>query len=295
MNKTLLAEATSAATATETPGLWEAVLITPGQGSSGFYEASVLEKYGPVAFRAGAKSFVTHNRLENGEPDPFQMWGYLAEDARWEEGRGLVGKIQVLESWRDKVEEVAPHTALSVYVAGEVDDDGNIVELFEDVMNGVDMVVYPGRPGSALVQKMYEAAIASASGTASAEADNEMKEHELDEIKELLEGIRDELSAQAEKISGLQESVDGLVALSESNSEAAEVVEEAGVLAKALVEAELPEKAVERVIEAVKGGKVASDAIASEKAYVDELRENLNEGHAAGSGGNGGFSLKELK
>lgn len=158
----LLEESTAVPVATGTPGLWRATLITPGSGSSGNWLEETIKRDGPHALKKGAKCFVTHNRTENGEPDPFRMWGVLAEDSRYEEGTGLVADIQVLPSWKDRVEEVAPHTALSVYLMGESDDKGNITAILEDVQNGVDMVAYPGRPGSALVEKLYESAIRSA-------------------------------------------------------------------------------------------------------------------------------------
>ncbi len=157
MTKRLLSESTAVPTKAGN-GRWKSVLITPGQGSSGFYSEDVLREFGPIALRKGAKSFVTHNRTENGEPDPFAMWGFLAEDSYYEEGVGLVGVIEVLPSWRDKVEEVAPHVALSVYVSGEADENGNVTKFVEDVQNGVDMVSYPGRPGSSLVEQMVESA-----------------------------------------------------------------------------------------------------------------------------------------
>lgn len=155
-------ESTSIPVATSKPGRWSATFVTPGQGSSGFWSEDVIKRDGPHALKKGSRCFVTHNRLENGEPDPFSMWGFLAEDARYEEGVGLVGEIEVLPSWRDRVEEVAPHTALSVYVLGDADDDGNITSIMEDQMNGVDLVVFPGRENSGLVEKLYEAAKAGA-------------------------------------------------------------------------------------------------------------------------------------
>lgn len=166
MTHKLLSEATAAPTSTER-GLWRATLITPGRGSSGNWEEETIRRDGPHVLKAGARCFVTHNREENGEPNPFMMWGVLASDSFYDENAnegtgGLVADIQVLNSWIDKVEEVAPHTALSVFVMGESDEYGNIVKILEDPQNGVDMVVYPGREGSALVEKLYESARASA-------------------------------------------------------------------------------------------------------------------------------------
>ena len=122
MNKQLLSESTSVPTETDVKGRWSAVFITPGRGTSGEWTEEVLERDGAHALKKGARCFVTHNRLENGEPDPFRMWGVLAEDARYEAGVGLVGEIDVLKSWRERVEEVAPHTALSVYLWSDRDE-----------------------------------------------------------------------------------------------------------------------------------------------------------------------------
>ncbi|AWY05012.1 capsid maturation protease [Microbacterium phage Hortus1] len=166
MNQKLLQEATAAPTSTAR-GLWRAVLITPGRGSSGNWEEETIRRDGPHVLKAGARCFVTHNREQNGEPNPFMMWGVLASDSFYDENAndgkgGLVADIQVLNSWIEKVEEVAPHTALSVFLMGESDEYGNITRILEDPQNGVDMVVYPGREGSALVEKLYESARQSA-------------------------------------------------------------------------------------------------------------------------------------
>lgn len=267
MSSELLAESTTVPVKTGT-GRWKAVLITPGEGSSGVYSESVLQEYGPTAFRKGAKSFVTHNRLENGEPDPFRMWGFLTEDATYEEGVGLVGEIEVLPSWRDRVEEVAPHTALSVYVMGERDEDGNITSLSEDAQNGVDLVVYPGRPGSSLVEQMYE----------SAKLDSEEKPS----VASAQETNRKE-SIVDEKLDKLIEMIGLLVAKDEAKvAEAAQVkadesakieaVEAVLAAVKAIDEADLLPSQVDALrAEAKKGADVAPLIEAAKQVKADAL------------------------
>jgi hypothetical protein len=87
----------------------------------------------------------------------------LAEDARYEEGVGLVAELDIMPHWREFVEAVAPHTGLSIYAMGEgeYNDDGEVVveNLVPHKQNSVDLVSYPGREGSKLAQKLYEAAI----------------------------------------------------------------------------------------------------------------------------------------
>lgn len=299
MTATLLVESTSTPVATGN-GKWKAVLITPGQGSSGFYSEEMLKEYGPVALRKGAKSFVTHNRLENGEPDPFAMWGFLTEDAVYEDGVGLVSEIEVLPSWVDKVAEVAPHTALSIYVMGEADSDGNVTKLIPDVANGVDLVSYPGRPGSGLVEKLREA-MASANGSAPAEADSKERESDM-ELKELIESLAEKANA---RFTALEAKVDSLVTLSESASAASQETVDAFKVAdevsEAVVEAKLPKQGRARVIQAVQAGTPVADAVKAESEYVKAIAESLGKVEAVSpvtgrvvEAGSEGFSLTKI-
>ena len=145
---------------------WRAVLITPGKGSSGVYTEEMLKEYGPDAFKKGTHSYVDHPRDESDIRSPKNLIGVLAEDARYEDGVGLVAELNVMPHWKEFVEAVAPHTGLSIYAMGEgnYNDDGDVVveNLVPHVQNSVDLVSYPGRPGSKLADKLYEAAMAMA-------------------------------------------------------------------------------------------------------------------------------------
>lgn len=141
---------------------WKAVLITPGVGSSGYYGEEMLAEYGPMAFPKGTHSYVDHPKEDNEVRSPKNLMGVLAEDAYFEDGVGLVAEIEVMPHWLEFVEAVAPHTGLSIYAMGEgrYEDDELVVEsLIPHVQNSVDLVSYPGRPGSKLADKLYEAAV----------------------------------------------------------------------------------------------------------------------------------------
>ena len=157
-----LSEGTSAPQKTS-KGTWRAVLITPGKGSSGIYTEEMLREYGPVAFPKGTHSYIDHPTQEGEVRSPKNLMGVLAEDAVYQEGVGLVGEIKVMEHWRPFVEEVAPHTGLSIYAMGEGvrNEEGDIVveSLVPHTQNSVDLVSYAGRPGSKLAEKLYEAAV----------------------------------------------------------------------------------------------------------------------------------------
>ena len=143
---------------------WRAVLITPGKGSSGIYTEETLRNFGPKAFTKGTHSYVDHPRSEEEVRSPKNLIGVLAEDARYEEGVGLVAELEIMPHWKEFVEAVAPHTGLSIYAMGEgnYNDDGEVVveSLVPHTQNSVDLVSYPGRPGSKLADKLYEAAVA---------------------------------------------------------------------------------------------------------------------------------------
>lgn len=142
---------------------WRAVLITPGRGSSGVYTEEMLREYGPQAFKKGTHSYVDHPRDDDDIRSPKNLIGVLAEDARYEEGVGLVAELSIMPHWKEFVEAVAPHTGLSIYAMGEgnYNESGEIVveSLVPHVQNSVDLVSYPGRPGSGLADKLYEAAV----------------------------------------------------------------------------------------------------------------------------------------
>lgn len=133
---------------------WRAVLAVPGEGSSGVYSEDVLRDFGPSALAPGAKAFIGHDDSRS----PKDMIGVYPEGAEYVDGVGLVGELEVFPHWADFVEHVGPHAGLSIYMMGEVDDDGRVTKLLPDRMNGVDLVSYPGLEGSGLVEKLYEEA-----------------------------------------------------------------------------------------------------------------------------------------
>ncbi|AXC37895.1 capsid maturation protease [Microbacterium phage Jacko] len=258
----LLHEATATPTSTKR-GLWRALLITPGVGSSGNWLEETIRRDGPRALRKGARCFVTHNREENGEPNPFMMWGVLDSDSFYsEEEGGLVADIQVLNSWIDRVEEVAPHTALSVYLMGESDEFGNITAILDDVQNGVDMVVYPGREGSGLVEKLYESA------RMESQKNSPVKKAEETDTKGLSEM---ELKDVSDKVDALEAKIDAALA-----SKQAEATAEANDEAIAAAVKEALDKQAEAISASLELVEAAKDDLLP--SQVTSLRESAIKG-----------------
>lgn len=259
-------------------GTWKAVLITPGKGSSGIYSESMLREYGPRVFTKGTHSYVDHPQHEGEVRSPKNLMGVLAEDAHYEDGVGLVAEINVMKHWRPFVEEVAPHTGLSIYAAGEgsLNEDGELVveSLIPDRQNSIDLVSYAGRPGSGLAEQLYESAIAGLNKGTAAEtaAATALKEEEgisnMDEIKEMLETA---IAGMNARIDALAETLTPAV-----ETEVVESVDVAAV-AEAMVEAALPEVSRKAVYEALRNGADLAESIDAQKAFVESVKSHLSE------------------
>lgn len=295
MSKTLFRESVSAPLA-KSGNRWRGVLAVPGQGSSGYYSEDVLREFGPRALAPGAKAFVDHNP----ERSVRDMIGIYPDGAVYEEGVGLVGELEVFPHWRDFVEALAPHAGLSIYMMGESDSDGNVTALIPDRQNGVDLVSYPGLEGSGLIEKLYESAKAADShdGTSS-EVTPEIHSKESNmEIEEL-----------GKKVDNLAESIVSLVALNTTLIESLKPVEvvaeetDLAAVVEAALEVGLPRESRDVVVESVKAGASADQAIASQKALVESIRKQVSEaskvvepaaGRIVEGAVAGGFSLTDL-
>jgi hypothetical protein len=127
-------------------GTYLAVLITPGQGSSGFYSEDMLKASGPEAFPAGTHSYLNH--ISEGERrSPDKLLAVTVEDAWYKEDVGLVARTKPMKHWRDFVSEVAPYVGLSIQAAavgerGEMDGRETLIveSLVPHVMNSIDLV-----------------------------------------------------------------------------------------------------------------------------------------------------------
>lgn len=268
---------------------WKATLITPGQGSSGNYSESLLERDGAKAFPAGTKLFFNHPEpgKSAGRRDPRDQWGYLPEDAHYEPGVGLVGEPEVLPHAKDIVESLGKQASLSVFVMGESDDEDNVTELLPHVTNSIDIVAYPGRPGSGLTQKMYEAFLEAASEEPGVTSAQEKKKEAMDkEILEAIQGLtaaftefRTESKAQKEAAEKAEADAD---ATDKAVSEALAGYKEK-VTAINAAEDLLPSQRAS-LLEAAERGEDVAPLIESAKEFVSEAKKQFSEGVVMGNG-----------
>lgn len=261
---------------------FKAVLITPGKGSSGTYSESLLERDGAKAFPPGTLAFADHPDPENPRRSVKEMIGVYPDGAKFEPGTGLVSELEVFPHWEAFVEAVAPHAGLSIYAMGDADIDGNITALMEDRANSVDLVAYPGRPGSGL-KEMYEAAATRNLAERTATLAGEKKETKmtpeqevkLDKLAEAFASFVAENKDAAEKLA------------KEATPEAiATAVEEArkatAAAISAVYEADLPKPITENLVAAAEKGVDVAPLIESAKETVTAIAESLNEGAGKG-------------
>lgn len=144
-------------------------LIEPGWGASGYYPAAVLERDGPVVFKAGTKSFWNHatptEEAERPEGDLNALAMELISDARWQEsgpaGPGLYADAKVFKPYQEAVNELAPHIGVSIRATGRASQgeaEGRKGPVISQITNArsVDIVTEAGAGGKIL--DMFEAA-----------------------------------------------------------------------------------------------------------------------------------------
>jgi hypothetical protein len=260
-------------------GSYPIVLITPGQGTSGYYHEEIIRDYAPGAFPKGTHVYLDH--LKEGENrTPAKLLGTLVEETTVNDEGEAINRFKPLSKHAQWVEEVKPYVGFSVAVAGEgrrgeVNGRQTIIveSLTPSITNTVDMVSYAGRGGRFLESYLEEA--------------NSLEEGERNQ-PDPQGGSRKENETMAiseEALTALTESVAALVAkLTEQTPEpepkgADEVAADrfAAIEAVRAVEAaDISDKAKARLLEGIKAGEYDVAAFIEEaETERKELREAL--------------------
>ena len=182
MKTITLTESVKSPTPTQS-GRWLVTCAVPGQGSSGYYSEELLREQGPAALPPGSQSFIDHGPGRN----PKDLLGVFEEGGYWDEdSKTLKAELTVFSRWREFVEEIAPYVGMSLFMAGEVNEEGEVVALNPSPHNGVDLVSRPGLAGSGLDEQVVESLLSEALAKAKAEEDENM-----DELKEKVGALTD--------------------------------------------------------------------------------------------------------
>lgn len=271
---------------------WSVKVIESGWGSSGYYGADMLSKYGPEVFKAGTKVFMNHPSVnetsDRPERDIHQLAGKLVSDAVFTEG-ALYADIKFYSHYAPIIKEMAGDVGLSIHAlgqayAGEADGrKGMIIEsLVADPLTSVDVVTVAGAGGKFI--SLLESYTRIEEATTVVETDN-MEGIAMSITKEEFEAAIADLKATfVEAISPVVESV-SILAEAAKPAEIEEGVEEESVdaidpveVAEKFNESGLPKVALKRVAEALRSEsniKSVDELLASEKEYADALRASV--------------------
>jgi hypothetical protein len=274
-------------------------IIAPGQGSSGYYPAEVLERDGPGVFKAGTKMYVDHptptEEADRPERSLRDLAAELVTDARYESagvaGPGLYADAKVFDPWKPFVEELAPHIGVSInamgkYRVGEV--SGQKTPIIDAIVaaKSVDFVTTPGAGGQIL--SLYEAARSRATQPQSGGID--VNEAQLREAEAARDAALAEAQAAKERTEALEAENARLrerEVLAEATRLAGEIVAGAEALHE-ITRSRLVKEAVAGL--QVKDGALDVDALkASAQALVDaavaEYAAITESGQVKGMGG----------
>jgi len=277
---------TTASTLQKSGNRWRVVLAKGDQqGSSGYYSESVLREYGPAALPPKSKAFINHDEKR----DPRDMFGFYPDGAWYEEGVGLVSELEVFPHYKNLIETIAEHTGLSIYMMGDIDEDGNVTKLIPHRTNSVDLVSFPGLEGSGIVEKLYEsarnAAIVESSlglpqgnqpGATAAPGDKER--NPMDEkVLEALNALKADLAPVIAFVNEQKAAAEAAVAEAKAQADAAAQEKEAAIesysaAVKAVSDAELLPSQEKRILEAAKRGEDVAPLIEEAKAVVAEAK-----------------------
>lgn len=284
----------------EADGTYPVTLLTPGLGASAYYSESVIATYAPKAFPKGTHVYLTHQRGEGGEPDPDRLLGSLIEDTIIRESDGAArNRFKPIRKHADFVEDVHKLVGLSIAARGNSHIgmvEGKQVRIADSidahVANTVDMVSYPGRPGSGFVESAF--------------ANHTDVHPEPSAAGEMKEG---NAMAVEEQVAALTESVTALVSLVESRLPEAPAPKDANaeadvksaVAATRIVEsADISDDLKATLIEGIEAGHYEVQGeidkhVALKESLREELKAEFKESGFAGAAGAGGSDPVTVK
>ena len=135
-------------------------LIAPGWGQSGYYSEDLLERDGSNAFPRGTKMFWNHptedEERQRPERDLRDLAAVTESAAKYlkegPDGPGLYAPAKAVSSYKEAIEELAPHIGTSIMAAGrgkKGEAEGKRGTIVEAIVHGrsCDFVTEPGAGG----------------------------------------------------------------------------------------------------------------------------------------------------
>lgn len=247
-------------------GIAKVKVISPGQGTSGYYPPETLAK--ATAKFAGAQCYWDHPTATEEAARPERslrdLAGKIVGTPVWEAngptGPGIYADVQVFKPYQEAVQEMAPHIGMSIRAlgkakAGEVNGQKTrIVEGIETVKS-VDFVTLPGRGGEIL--QLFEAARGGRANTSQ-------------EVS-----LVDEKEAQAlREAKAAAEAENATLKLENARLKEASLLREAkDIVTETLAKVEMPDLTRARLTETLATKPVLKDGALDREAFVATIQE----------------------
>lgn len=277
----------------EGKSVWFSRLIAAGLGSSAYYPAEALEASGREAFPVGTHIHSDHQSWREWDEHPANevktIIGVISSEPKYlragetvelAEGPytadvdGLYAHTEYVAEWAPFVEQVGKYLGLSISAQVKVRSEEHssglpILESFiPSPVNTVDLVTAPGANGRVIAAVES----AKASGTFVSEKDGIIQ---TDSRKS-----REDQGMTPEEIKAVAEALSEAIVPALKEAVKPEEVEAPEVsisdVAEAIVTADLPQAARQKVYAAVEAGAVLSEAIEAEKQYIKGITESMN-------------------
>lgn len=246
-------------------------------GSTGYYPADTLRKFGPQVFTKGTPMYLDHMTPSEKRDRPHgRVADYaaeLAEDAYFVENDGLYAEVEVFEHQIPLIKSLKDKIGVSIRARGHCVDEvinGQTVPVFKDLIlaRSADFVVKAGAGGR--IVEMLESANDTDSESASEE--QEERDNMEKEVVEAIESLKTEFLGKLAEISEALKPV-------EKAEEKTEV--DALEIAEALASSKLSVEGRKRVVALHRaGGGELSALIEAEEAYVKTATESAVEANA---------------
>lgn len=144
-------------------------IISPGQGSSGYYPPETIAESAPL-FTKGTHMYLDHatesERVERGVRSLEKLMGVLESDAVLGPNGALLADVKIMPQWQPFVREAYPYIGVSISASGEIEESaehGRTITRLTAV-ESVDFVTKAGRDGK--VEALLESAAPVTESTA---------------------------------------------------------------------------------------------------------------------------------
>jgi len=259
-------------------GIARVRIISPGQGTSGYYPGEVLQKAAPLF--ANVQTFWDHptasEEAERPERSLRDLAGKIVGTPAWEAngpaGPGIYADVQVFEPYRQAVQELAPHIGMSIratgrYQNGEAEGKKTRIITGIESVRSVDFVTQAGRGGEVL--QLFEAARGGQAYK------NTKEDQQVTDQEE--KALREALAAAEAKVNELTEARAVLTGENARLREALLLREARDFVGAELAKVEnLPDLTKTRLAESLAAKPVVKDGQIDREAYATAIQEAAN-------------------